>query len=93
MAIELPCPHCGQRPFTEFTFGGEWRELDAPDADADFARVYLPENPEGPQRERWFHAMGCRTWTTVTRDTRTNEVERGTLADEVGRGTLADEEA
>lgn len=76
MAIEIPCSWCGPRPFTEFSFGGEWRELDAPDPEADFARVYLPENPEGWQRERWFHAMACRTWTTVTRDTRTNAIER-----------------
>jgi methylglutamate dehydrogenase subunit B len=75
VAIEIPCSWCGPRPFTEFSFGGEWRELDAPDPEADFARVYLPENPEGRQRERWFHAMGCRTWTTVTRDTRTNAIE------------------
>ena len=74
MTLSIPCGHCGGRPSTEFSFGGEWRELDAPDAEADFARVYLPENPEGPQRERWFHAMGCRTWTTVVRDTRTNIV-------------------
>ena len=74
MALEVPCPHCGLRPFTEFTFGGEWRELDAALAEEDFARVYLPENPEGAQCERWFHAMGCKTWITLTRDTRTNEV-------------------
>ena len=74
MTLSIPCDHCGERSTTEFSFGGEWRELDAPDADAEFARVYLPENPEGPQRERWFHAMGCRTWTTMVRDTRTNIV-------------------
>ena len=74
MAVEIPCRHCGPRPFTEFTFGGEWRELEAEDPEADFARVYLPENAEGPQRERWFHAMGCRTWSTTIRDTRTNVV-------------------
>lgn len=74
MAMQVSCGHCGPRPFTEFSFGGEWREIDAPDAESDFARVYLPENPEGPQTERWFHAMGCCTWTTVTRDTRTNEI-------------------
>jgi heterotetrameric sarcosine oxidase delta subunit len=74
MALSIPCDLCGDRPSTEFAFGGEWRALDASDAEEEFAREYLPENPEGPQRERWFHAMGCRTWTTVTRDTRTNEV-------------------
>jgi len=72
--MQVPCDHCGPRPFTEFSFGGEWREMHAPGAESDFARVYLPENPEGPQRERWFHVMGCRAWTTVTRDTRTNEI-------------------
>ena len=74
MAIEIPCAHCGPRPYTEFAFGGEVRALDAPDVESDFARVFLSENPAGPQEERWFHALGCRTWTTVTRDTRTNEV-------------------
>ena len=74
MSLEIPCAFCGHRPHTEFTYGGEWRELDAPDAEADFARVYLHENVRGPQRERWFHAMGCKTWSTITRDTRTNEV-------------------
>jgi len=75
MTLFIPCGHCGERPSTEFSFGGEWRELDAPDPEEDFRRVYLPENPEGSQRERWFHAMGCRTWTSVTRDTRTNEID------------------
>ena len=75
MTLFIPCGHCGERPSTEFSFGGEWRELDAPDPEEDFRRVYLPENPEGSQRERWFHATGCRTWTTVTRDTRTNEID------------------
>lgn len=75
MTLSIPCGHCGERPSTEFSFGGEWRKLDASDPEEDFRRVYLPENPEGSQRERWFHAMGCRTWTTVTRDTRTNEID------------------
>jgi methylglutamate dehydrogenase subunit B len=87
MALSIPCDRCGDRPFTEFSFDGEWRELDAHDAEADFARVYLPENPEGPQRERWFHAMGCRTWTTVIRDTRTNVVSSDTRTNVVSSDT------
>jgi len=59
----------------EFSFGGEWRELDAPDPESDFARFYPPENPEGWQRERSFHVLGCGTWTTGNRDTRTNAIE------------------
>lgn len=75
MALEVPCPHCGRRPHTEFAFGGEDRPNGSPDVETDFARIYLPVNASGLQRERWFHALGCRTWFTVTRDTTTNRIE------------------
>jgi heterotetrameric sarcosine oxidase delta subunit len=74
MALEIPCPRCGRRPYTEFTFGGEARPFEAGDVEEEFARVYLPENPAGPQEERWFHALGCATWCSLTRDTVTNEI-------------------
>jgi heterotetrameric sarcosine oxidase delta subunit len=74
VTLEIPCQNCGPRPSTEFDFGGEVRPIEAPDAQADFARVFLPENPPGPQEERWYHALGCRAWTTLVRDTRTNEI-------------------
>jgi heterotetrameric sarcosine oxidase delta subunit len=66
---------CGLRPYTEFTFGGEVRDVASPDVEADFERVYLPANAAGPQRERWFHAFGCRRWITLTRDTVTNTID------------------
>jgi sarcosine oxidase subunit delta len=75
MSLNIPCVNCGLRPYTEFTFGGELRPLDAGDPDRDFARVYLRENAPGPQAERWFHAYGCRRWSTITRDTLTNRIE------------------
>lgn len=75
MSLRIPCPTCGDRPSTEFTFGGELRALDAEDPRAEFERVYLRDNIAGPHRERWFHAMGCRRWTEVTRDTVTNRIE------------------
>jgi heterotetrameric sarcosine oxidase delta subunit len=74
MTIEVPCPTCGWRPATEFVWGGELRPLEADDPETDFARVFLPRNGEGVQEERWFHAAGCRRWTTVRRHTSTNEV-------------------
>jgi heterotetrameric sarcosine oxidase delta subunit len=74
VALNVPCPNCGWRPSTEFAWGGELRPLDALDVEADFARVFLAENVEGRQEERWFHLLGCRRWVTVARDTRTNEV-------------------
>jgi sarcosine oxidase subunit delta len=73
--MKIPCPHCGPRPYTEFTFGGELRELESADAEQDFRRVYLPSNAPGRQEERWFHALGCRRWLTVARDTVTNRVD------------------
>jgi sarcosine oxidase subunit delta len=74
VGLQIPCPHCGFRDFTEFSFGGEVRELESPDPARDFERVFLHDNAPGPQRERWFHAYGCRRWFTITRDTVTNQI-------------------
>jgi heterotetrameric sarcosine oxidase delta subunit len=76
MTIKIPCPNCGLRPYTEFSFGGELRALDAPTPGEDFVRVYLRENAPGLQDERWYHAFGCRRWFGLTRDTVTNRIER-----------------
>jgi heterotetrameric sarcosine oxidase delta subunit len=75
VAIRIPCPNCGPRPYTEFTFGGELRPIDAEGPDEDFARVFLLANVAGPQRERWFHSAGCRRWLTITRDTSDNRID------------------
>ena len=75
MGLNVPCPTCGPRPFTEFTFGGELRPIEADDADGDFDRVFLRENVDGVQVERWFHLFGCRRWLTLRRDTRTDRIE------------------
>ncbi len=78
MSLMVPCPRCGPRPQEEFTFGGELRALPEEDVE-DFARVYLRRNAPGAQRERWFHALGCRRWATVTRDTVTNRIDPGVI--------------
>jgi len=75
VGLNVPCPTCGPRPFTEFTFGGELRPIEADDADGDFDRVFLRENVDGVQVERWFHLFGCRRWLTVRRDTVTDRIE------------------
>lgn len=74
MGVHIPCPHCGPREYTEFSFGGELRDISSPDPSSDFERVFLRENAAGIQVERWFHALGCRRWLTIRRDTVTNEV-------------------
>jgi sarcosine oxidase subunit delta len=74
VTLRIPCPNCGPRPHTEFTFGGQERPHTANDAEADFARVFLPDNDPGSARECWFHALGCRTWFELTRDASTNRI-------------------
>jgi len=76
VGLNVPCPTCGPRPFTEFAFGGELRPLEQPsEPDGDFERVFLRENVPGVQEERWFHLFGCRRWLTVRRDTVSNRIE------------------
>jgi methylglutamate dehydrogenase subunit B len=76
VSLEIPCPSCGSRPFDEFVFGGELRDLWSDgDLEEDFRRVYLRTNLPGTQTERWFHAFGCRRWLTIRRDIQTNRIE------------------
>jgi len=73
----IPCPWCGPRAQSEFTYGGDATvKQPAPDAPADewFAYVYLRDNPKGPHDELWLHSAGCRTWFKVRRDTRTHDI-------------------
>lgn len=76
MSLRIPCRHCGPRPIEEFLYG----EIPViPDAivdpdERDLQRAFFHENTEGPIVERWFHAYGCRRWTTIERDTGTDEV-------------------
>ena len=77
MGIEIPCPNCGLREYTEFTFGGELRDLESSDPEDDFRRVFLRENLAGVQTERWFHTYGCRRWLTLRRDTVANRIVDG----------------
>jgi sarcosine oxidase, subunit delta len=75
--LSIPCPSCGPREENEFRYGG-WAGVAMPSdpdaaSDAEWAAfLYLRDNPEGPFRERWNHAAGCRRWFTISRDTLTN---------------------
>lgn len=75
----IPCPHCGARNVTEFTYGGA-ANLSRPAAPADTSDaqwadyVYMRDNPCGPHDELWQHSAGCRRWIAVCRDTRTHDV-------------------
>ena len=75
--LYIPCPYCGHRDETEFTYGGPSHvtrpELTA--SDREWAHyLYHRENPKGPYRERWLHSFGCGQWFNVLRDTSTHEI-------------------
>ncbi len=73
----IPCPWCGGRNDSEFVAGGEtFIERPAHDvSDAQWGQyLYFRRNTMGAQAERWFHAMGCRRWFNVLRDTVTHAI-------------------
>jgi heterotetrameric sarcosine oxidase delta subunit len=75
----IDCPWCGPRDETEFHYGGEAHVPYPADphalADAEWAAyLFVRSNPKGPFAERWWHAIGCRRWFNLRRDTVTNEV-------------------
>lgn len=72
--LMIPCPYCGPRNETEFSYGGQAHvarpEDPAATSDEEWAAyVFLRDNTKGLFRERWVHAHGCRRWFNVVRDT------------------------
>ena len=70
----IPCPWCGPREETEFSYGGEAHIVrpENPDAlsDAGWADyLSMRQNPRGRHLEQWSHAVGCRRWFNIERDT------------------------
>jgi sarcosine oxidase subunit delta len=72
------CPHCGDRPYTEFWWGGELPQPlpgQASTGDEEFARVWLRRNAAGTQVEQWYHADGCKRWFVASRNTVDNRFD------------------
>jgi methylglutamate dehydrogenase subunit B len=92
MASFILCPHCGARPKEEFSIRGT--ALQRPKADASIEHwveyVYFRHNPSGRNVEHWHHALGCRRWLVVTRDTATHDIFdcRDVAVYELGRERL-----
>ncbi len=77
--LTIPCPYCGNRPYTEFSYGGDASNPRPSDPmtsnDTDWTDyLYRHRNPAGPHIEYWQHANGCRRWMKVVRDTSTQQV-------------------
>jgi len=77
VAFLVPCPNCGRREVSEFSYGGESSKRPAPDGDLrQLARyLFFKHNVAGPQIEWWYHRDGCQQWFLARRDTRTNVVQ------------------
>lgn len=75
--IRIPCPFCGVRDHSEFTYGKDgsirYPELEAP-MEAWMDAVFERENLADVVPETWHHVNGCRMWLVVERDTRTHEI-------------------
>jgi heterotetrameric sarcosine oxidase delta subunit len=76
MSFLIHCPNCGERSVYEFRFGGELKERPSPDSSEDrwYQYIYPKRNEAGPQKEWWYHRLGCRQWFLAERDTRNNQV-------------------
>lgn len=81
--IRIPCPFCGTRDHTEFSYEGdatvEYPALDA-SQDAWFEAVFLRNNPRGAHVEYWRHAFGCGAFLKVERNTVTHEIGKVEIA-------------
>jgi heterotetrameric sarcosine oxidase delta subunit len=83
--MRIPCPFCGERDVSEFTYLGDANAVrpDPAGADAEarfFEAVYVRDNPAGPHDELWYHSSGCRSWLRVRRNTRTHEILAARMA-------------
>jgi methylglutamate dehydrogenase subunit B len=80
----IPCPHCADRDYTEFRYGGDASKPRPAHGSVDpgpwHDYVFLFDNPKGAHREFWQHVQGCRQWLVVERNTANNEVARSYLA-------------
>ena len=77
--ILIPCPWCGERDETEFSYGGQagvpYPADPAALSNEEWARfLFFRDNPRGASHERWVHTHGCRRWFELTRNTVTHEI-------------------
>ena len=75
----IPCPWCGPREETEFSYGGEAHIIRPPKpyvlSDEEWGDyLFMRANPRGTHHEQWCHASGCRRWFNLTRDTVTYRI-------------------
>ncbi len=78
--LRIYCPHCAEyRDEEEFHYAGQAHIVRPADPDActdkDWgAYLYFRKNPCGLHHELWSHAVGCRKFLKVIRDTLSYEI-------------------
>jgi methylglutamate dehydrogenase subunit B len=79
--MRLPCPHCGERDWSEFRYGGDASKMRPGHGTGDLKTwadyVFLFDNKKAPHTEYWQHVLGCRQWVKLKRNTATNEILGG----------------
>lgn len=86
--MRLSCPLCGERDLREFHYRGDAVLMSRPeggDAEAMHRYLHIRANPAGEHSELWSHALGCRAWLVVRRDTTSHEVLSVQLARDAER--------
>lgn len=80
----IPCPYCGPRDVSEFTYQGDGNrtrpEAGSTDVAAWNVYIYDRVNTAGDLREIWQHSGGCRSHLKVTRNTLTHAISEVALA-------------
>lgn len=75
----IPCPCCGPRDLSEFTYQGDANRTRPDPASADQAAwnayVYDRVNTAGDHAEFWQHSGGCRAHLKLVRSTLTHEIK------------------
>jgi sarcosine oxidase subunit delta len=76
--LKIHCPWCGDRPESEFSYGGEAHiarplqtdQLSDQLSDREWGDyLFMRKNPKGWHKEQWLHAAGCRKWFNAERHT------------------------
>lgn len=80
----IPCPYCGPRDVSEFTYQGDDNRVRPDPGSTDVAAwnayIYDRVNTAGDFRELWQHSGGCRAHLKVTRNTLTHAISEVAFA-------------
>ena len=75
----IPCPYCGERDESEFSYGGGSRDYPSLGEDHSindwFQSVYFPKLDQNTLSEYWYHNAGCEQWFELKRDLVTHKIE------------------